>query len=129
MTLRELNQYFNDILKPQDFLPDPSKNGIQVENSDLDKEIHKVAFAVDAALETILRAKETGADVLVVHHGIFWNDAFTLTGSAYKKIKALMENDIALYAAHIPLDANKEVGNNYGLANRLGLQNQEEFGF
>ena len=129
MTLRELNQYFNDILKPQDFLPDPSKNGIQVENSNLDKEIHKVAFAVDAALETILRAKETGADVLVVHHGIFWNDAFTLTGSAYKKIKALMDNDIALYAAHIPLDANKEVGNNYGLANRLGLQNQEEFGF
>ena len=129
MTLRELNQYFNDILKPQVFSDDPSMNGIQVQNSDMDKPINKVAFAVDACLESILRAKEAKADVLVVHHGIFWNDAFTLTGSAYKKIKTLIDNDIALYAAHIPLDANKEVGNNYGLANRLGLQNQEEFGF
>ena len=128
MTLRELNQYFEDILRPQDFLGDPSMNGIQVQNSDLDKPIKKVAFAVDAALETILRAKEAKADVLVVHHGMFWGQSFTLVDSAYKKIKTLMDADIALYAAHIPLDANKEIGNNYGLANRLGLTQLEGFG-
>ena len=69
MTLRELNQFFNEILRPQDFSDDPSMNGIQVQNSDMDKPIKKVAFAVDACLETILRAKEAKADVLVVHHG------------------------------------------------------------
>ena len=58
MTLRELNQYFNEILRPHDFSDDPSMNGIQVQNSDMDKPIKKVAFAVDACLETILRAKE-----------------------------------------------------------------------
>lgn len=129
MTLRELNQFFNEILRPQDFSDDPSMNGIQVQNSDMDKPIKKVAFAVDACLETILRAKEAKADVLVVHHGIFWGSSYTLVGSAYEKIKSLMDADMALYAAHLPLDANKEVGNNYGLAKRLGLQNLEGFGF
>ena len=61
MTLRELNHYFNEILRPQDFSDDPSMNGIQVQNSDMDKPINKIAFAVDAALETILRAKEAKA--------------------------------------------------------------------
>lgn len=129
MTLNELDKYFRSFLKIEDFAADPSMNGIQIQNANpAEKEIKKVAFAVDACEATALAAVEQGADVLFVHHGLFWGFSEPITGAFYKKISAFVKNDLALYACHIPLDANNPYGNNYGLANRIGLKNLEPFG-
>lgn len=129
MTLNELDAYFRSFLKIDDFPADVSKNGIQIQNSEpCKKEIKKVAFAVDACQETALKAAETGADVLFVHHGLFWPETGVLEGAAYKKFAPFLKNDVALYACHIPLDANNPYGNNYGLAARIGLKNLRPFG-
>ena len=126
MNQHELDKYFRSFLNIEMFQSDVSKNGIQVENSGL--EIKKVAFAVDACEETISRAAEWGAQMLFVHHGLFWGHEQTITGIHYRRIASLIKNDIALYACHIPLDANKLCGNNYGLAARLKLSDLEPFG-
>ena len=73
MTLTELNNFLNNFLHKENFPHDPSLNGIQIQNSQPDtKEIKKVAFAVDACESTAKIASDQGADVLVVHHGLFW---------------------------------------------------------
>lgn len=129
MTLNQLNNFFNDFLKKEDFPGDPSLNGIQIENSSPDsREIKKIAFAVDACEATAKIAAEKGADVLVVHHGLFWGGCQTITGSHYKRISAFIKNDLGLIAYHLPLDANIPYGNNYGMASALGLKNIVPFG-
>ena len=129
MTLHELDSWFNSFLRKEDFAADISLNGIQIENSAPDeKQIKKIAFAVDACEKTAKIAAENGADVLFVHHGLFWGHCQTVTGTFYKRIAAFIKNDLALCAYHIPLDANNPYGNNYGLAARLGLKNCEPFG-
>lgn len=129
LTLVQLNNYFNDFLKKEDFPGDPSRNGIQIENSSPDtKEIKKIAFAVDACEATALEAAKQGADVLFVHHGLFWGDCEPIVGHIYKRYSAFLKNDLALIAYHLPLDANNPFGNNYGLASRIGLKNLEPFG-
>lgn len=129
MTLNDLDVYFRSYLNLDDFLADPSKNGIQISNSLPDtKQIKKIGFAVDACEATALIAKEKNCDMLFVHHGLFWGHEQPIVGSHYKRISAFIKNDIALYACHIPLDANKIVGNNYGLASMLNLQNKQDFG-
>lgn len=129
MTLSQLDEYFRSFLDMEGYRKDPSLNGIQVENSAAGtKELGRVAFAVDACLETIQRAAQAGADVLFVHHGFFWGQCQRLTGSHYRRIRLLLDNDMALYACHLPLDASQEVGNNYGLARRLGLVDVVPFG-
>lgn len=129
MTLHQLDDYFRRFLNMEHYRGDPSLNGIQVENSQPEgKEIRKVAFAVDACQETISRAAAAGADLLFVHHGFFWGQCQTITGAHYQRIRQLLENDMALYACHIPLDAHELVGNNYGLARRLELQDMRPFG-
>ncbi len=129
MTLTELDRYFNTFLQRENFSADPSRNGIQIANSAPDsKQITKVAFAVDACEATARQAAQAGAQLLFVHHGLFWGGCDTITGIHYKRIKAFLKNDLALYASHIPLDANAEVGNNYGIAARLGLEDVQPFG-
>ena len=129
MTLFELDAYFNSFLKKENFPNDISRNGIQIQNEAPDrKPISKVAFAVDACEATALEAVSLGADVLFVHHGLFWGDCTVLTGSQYKRIAAFIKNDIALCAYHIPLDAHEKLGNNAGLADRIGLKKKEPFG-
>lgn len=129
MTLKELDEYFNAFLKKENFPSDPSSNGIQVSNSDPEnKQIKKVAFAVDACTATAKEAAKQGADLLFVHHGLFWGGCETITGVHYNRISTFIKNDLALYASHLPLDANALVGNNYGLAARIGLQDLHPFG-
>ena len=129
MTLRELDNYFNSFLKKEDYANDIAINGIQVENSEPDKkEIKKIAFAVDACEATEKIAAELGADLLFVHHGLFWGHCQPITEALYKRVSTLINKDMALCAYHIPLDANNPYGNNYGLASRLGLTNLEPFG-
>ncbi len=105
---------------------DASLNGLQVGRAEA--EIKRAAFAVDACMESFRRAAEAGAQLLFVHHGLFWAKALALTGDLYRRIRFLMENDLALYAAHLPLDMHPEFGNNAGLAKDLGLVDSEPFG-
>ena len=129
MTLKDFDTWVNSFLRKEDYEKDISLNGIQIQNSDPDsKQIKKVAFAVDACEATALAAVKQGADVLFVHHGLFWGHCNTITGSFYKRISAFIKNDLALCAYHIPLDANNPYGNNFGLAAKLGLVNCEQFG-
>jgi dinuclear metal center YbgI/SA1388 family protein len=104
---------------------DPSLNGLQVEGA---VEVVKVAVAVDSSLSTFEQAAELGADMLIVHHGLFWGEALAVTGTHKRRLELLFEQGINLYAAHLPLDAHKEVGNNWGLARILGLDELEDFG-
>lgn len=129
MNLIEIDEFFNSFLHKENFSADPSLNGIQIQNSEPEKkQIKKIAFAVDACEATALAAVEEGADVLFVHHGLFWGGCEKITGSHYKRIAAFVKNDLALCAYHIPLDANNPYGNNFGMAARLGLQNTKAFG-
>lgn len=129
MTLNELDAYFNAFLKKELYAADPSRNGIQIANADPDHtQIATVAFAVDACEASARRAAQAGAQVLFVHHGLFWGDCQPITGIHYRRIKAFLDADLALYASHIPLDANADVGNNFGLAARIGLQDVRPFG-
>lgn len=129
MTLNQFNQWANDFLKMENFPSDPSRNGIQIQNSSPDeKQIKKIAFAVDACLETAEGAAKEGADILFVHHGLFWGGCDVLTGNHYKRLASFIKNDLALIAYHIPLDANNPYGNNWGLAARLNPEKTEAFG-
>lgn len=129
MNLYEFDNFLNSFLKKENYLSDPSRNGIQIQNSDpSEKQIKKIAFAVDASEQTAKMAAEENADVLVVHHGLFWGDCTPITGSMYKRISTFIKSDLALIAYHIPLDANNPYGNNYGLAEKLGMKNLEDFG-
>lgn len=101
-------------------------NGIQVSRSNLP--IQKIAYAVDASLEVIQEAVHQKVDVLFVHHGFFWGKPIPINHTMYEKVKLLLENDIALYAVHLPLDAHMSMGNNAQLAFRLGMKHIVEFG-
>ena len=127
MKLAQFVEKMSEILEIGNYVnADSSQNGLQV--GDLDAEIRKVAFAVDASLATIKAAAEQGADVLFTHHGMFWNRSLTITGRHYARIKALLDNNLALFACHLPLDAHMEYGNNAQMAKYLKLKNVQPFG-
>lgn len=102
---------------------DISLNGLQVGGKN--REIKIIGFAVDACLATIEKAVEDKIDVLIVHHGLYWGQPVPITGNFYKKIELLINNNIDLYAIHLPLDANMRVGNNIAMAKALNLVNIE----
>lgn len=124
MEQKALIAYLDEYLQIQAY-QDASANGLQVENSG---RLTRVGLAVDAALEPILLAAEEGCDLLLVHHGLFWGAPVRLTGYLFKRVRALIRSDIALYAAHLPLDAHEEVGNNAQIARRLSLAEVSPFG-
>ena len=105
---------------------DDSLNGIQVGRSP--SPVERVAFAVDACAESIRRVIDEKAQVLFVHHGLFWGQSSRIVGSLLERIRLLVDADIALYACHLPLDKHPEVGNNAVLAAMLGLSELEGFG-
>jgi len=94
-------------------------NGIQVES---DADIVKVAAAVDLRERTIRLALDAGANLLLVHHGLFWRGLQPLRGPHYRRIHALLTSGMALYSSHLPLDAHAEIGNNVLLARELALE-------
>jgi dinuclear metal center YbgI/SA1388 family protein len=127
MKIEEIDRYFRELLPIADLRSaDVSMNGVQVACSD--KEITRVGFAVDACMESFQRAATLGIDLLFVHHGLFWGAPLALSGSHYRRVKFLLDNDIALYAAHLPLDMHSTYGNNAGMASALDLDNMEPFG-
>jgi len=100
-------------------------NGLQLANGGT---ISRVTAAVDLCDATVQMAAQQGADLLLVHHGLFWGGLQPLTGRAYRRVAGLIKHNIALYSAHLPLDVHPEVGNNAVLAHRLGVARRGEFG-
>ncbi|MEY5025965.1 MAG: hypothetical protein RLZZ244_1493 [Verrucomicrobiota bacterium] len=98
-------------------------NGLQLQNSG---KVTRIAAAVDACESVMQDAVVAGADLLVVHHGLFWNSG-PLTGAMYRKVRVAMENDLAVYSAHLPLDVHPEVGNGVLLARAVGLKKLQPF--
>lgn len=117
--LTEICEFLDESLKTseiQDY--SGAVNGLQLESPG---KVSKVAAAVDASLPVIDKALAAGADLLVVHHGLFWQGVQPLTGAIYRKIRAAMDGGMAIYSSHLPLDVHPEWGNNVGLAKAMGL--------
>lgn len=93
-----------------------SQNGLQVANNGI---ITKIGTAVDCDLQTIEEAVKNKVDFLIVHHGLFWNPSRQVTNIGYKKMKLLMDNNIAVYSSHLPLDFHETLGNNMLLAKEI----------
>lgn len=118
-TLAPIATELDSLLRSADIPDYPQAiNGVQVETQ---AEILKVAAAVDLRERTITGAIDAGANLLLVHHGLFWGGLQPLRGPYYRRIHALLAAGIGLYSSHLPLDAHPEIGNNVLLARELGL--------
>ncbi len=126
MRLDQLVRYLDDYLRVQAVPDAPNAlNGLQVANHG---QVTRVVAAVDLCQATIENAAAERADLLLVHHGIFWKGLEPLVGRAYERVAALVRHNIALYSAHLPLDCHPDVGNNPLLARALGVSPRGEFG-
>lgn len=126
MRLRDVTDYLDAYLRIAE-VPDYENalNGLEVENAG---EVTRIAAAVDASEAAITAAAGRGCDLLLVHHGLFWDGNRPVTGRRYRRLRGLMEAGIAVYSAHIPLDVHPEVGNNACLARELGVEVEGRFG-
>jgi len=124
--LKEVVEFLDGYLRV-DEIPDypGAHNGLQVASR---SPVEKVAAAVDACQATVEDAAAAGAQLLLVHHGLFWGDPLPVTGRTYRRLRACFDADLAVYSAHLPLDVHDEVGNNVLLAARLGLEVEGRFG-
>jgi dinuclear metal center YbgI/SA1388 family protein len=124
--LSELVAHLDEYLRI-DQVPDSENalNGLQVAGR---RHVRNMAVAVDASEAAILAAVAAEADLLLVHHGMFWDGNLPVTGRRYRRLAPLLASGMALYAAHLPLDVHEEVGNNAVLARRLGLDIRGTFG-
>ena len=124
--LSEVVGYMDEYLRVAD-VPDyeGAHNGLQVENSGT---VNRVGAAVDASERTVLEAVRRGCDLLLVHHGLFWDGRAKVTGRRYRKLQPLLSADVAVYSSHLPLDVHEEVGNCAVLARELGIELEGRFG-
>jgi dinuclear metal center YbgI/SA1388 family protein len=126
LKLKELCRYLNDFLPSHD-VSDYCLNGLQIEGK---SHINQLATAVSASLETIEAAVEHHVDVLIVHHGLFWQrDSYAIQGVKRKKIALLLDQGISLLAYHLPLDMHPQVGNNWKAAQDLGWADIQPFAY
>jgi dinuclear metal center YbgI/SA1388 family protein len=125
ISLEELARYTDSLLETSSTPDYPNAvNGLQVSNR---SPIRKIAAAVDLSTRTIQGAIGSGANLLFVHHGMFWGGLKPMTGSSYRRVQMLIEADLAVYASHLPLDRHPTLGNNALLAKELGLQPSAPF--
>jgi len=99
-------------------------NGLQIENSD---RVTKIGAAVDVSTRVLMEGAKRDVDLLLLHHGLLWSGLQPVTGALYRQLKLALENDIALYSAHLPLDIHPKVGNNAQLATAIGLRSTAPF--
>jgi dinuclear metal center YbgI/SA1388 family protein len=103
---------------------DGALNGLQMENRG---GITRIAATVDATLATVRLASKAKADLLLVHHGLFWSPSHPWTGRKYELLQALLESNLAVYSSHLPLDAHPKLGNNAQLCAALGFKKLRPF--
>lgn len=101
-------------------------NGLQVENRG---KVHRLAAAVDASVTTVRLAVAAGADLMLVHHGLFWGASHPWTGRRYELLRLLLDHDVAVYSSHLPLDVHPRLGNNARLCATLGFRQPKPFFF
>ena len=115
----ELEQYLEQLLKPAQ-IKDYAPNGLQIQGRD---KITKIVTGVTASQALINKAIDEKADAIIVHHGYFWkNEPYVIRGMKHTRIKALLDNDINLFAYHLPLDIHPTLGNNAQLAKLLNIE-------
>ncbi|MCW8995771.1 MAG: Nif3-like dinuclear metal center hexameric protein [Psychromonas sp.] len=118
MKNRKLANKLDQLLEIHQF-KDYCPNGLQIEGVE---QVKKIITGVTANQALIDIAIEKNADAILVHHGFFWKgESQEIVGMKYKRIKALIENGINLYAYHLPLDVHPELGNNAQLAKLLAI--------
>ena len=119
LTSTDLADYIDELLDTSGTPDYPNAlNGLQLENR---SPIRGIAAAVDFSTRTVEGAIESGANFLIVHHGMFWGGLTRLSGPTYRTLRTMIENDIAVYSSHLPLDRHPTMGNNVLLAEELGL--------
>lgn len=124
--LPDLVGYLDEYLAVREVPDYPNAfNGLQVEGRE---EVRRVLTAVDVSVASVEEAVAWGADLLVVHHGLFWNGLQPIVGRFRRRLQPLLRENISLYSVHLPLDVHPEVGNNARLARLLGLTLGERFG-
>ena len=124
ITRNELVAFLDESLNLKDFSGDYSNNGLQIEGGNI---VKKAIFGVDACQALFDAAVERNADFIFTHHGISWGSEPRLwTGFTAKRFSTLFKNNISLYGAHLPLDANGDFGNNRVLSDIAGLANLEK---
>lgn len=124
-TVHEIAEYADELLQSK-ITPDypNALNGLELENR---SEITGIAAAVDFSTRTIKGAIAKNANLLVVHHGMFWEGSKHFAGASYSRLRLLLENDMAVYSSHLPLDRHPTLGNNVLLARQLGLEPSSTF--
>lgn len=126
LTLKELRRTLDELL-PSNNVADYAPNGLQVEGKE---HVRSLATAVSVSLETIKAAIEQKVDVLIVHHGLFWQrESYVIQGTKRKKLSLLLEHGISLFAYHLPLDMHPQIGNNWKAAKDLGWLDLHPFAY
>lgn len=123
--LEKIVGYCEQLLKNAEFEDYPGAiNGLQVQNNGT---VSRVAAAVDGSTATVRLAIKAGADLLIVHHGLFWTPSHPWTGKRFELMRDLLDNNLAVYSSHLPLDAHPRLGNNRLLCDALGLKKLRPF--
>ena len=123
--LAEVTRYCDRLLRTRQFTDwEGAVNGLQAENRGA---VTRIAAAVDASLATARLAVAAKADLMIVHHGLFWRSGHPWTGARYEMMRLLLENNLAIYSSHLPLDAHPRLGNNVRLCAALGLKRLKPF--
>ena len=118
-SLDDVARHLDGMLRTREVPDYPgAMNGIQVEH---EGPVTRCAVAVDASVQTIDAAIAGGANLLVVHHGLFWGGSQPLRGRVFQRARRLIAHDVAVYASHLPLDLHPTIGNNALMARELGL--------
>lgn len=124
-SISTIARYLDDLLRTEQTPDYPTAlNGIQLVNRG---GVRRVAAAVDFSRRTIEGAIAADANLLLVHHGMFWGGLQPLRDAQYERLTLLFRHDIAVYSSHLPLDAHPELGNNVLLARALGLEPRAGF--
>ena len=120
MILKAVIDHLNSTLRIAE-LPDYSNavNGLQLDNRS--GNVTRVVAAVDATLPVVKKAIAAGADLLIVHHGMFWSGLQPWTGANFERMSLALENNLAIYSAHLPLDVHPMLGNNACIARAMQL--------
>src|SRR2546423_3548466 len=127
ISLASVVRHCDRLLRTDDFGDwEGAVNGLQAENRGT---ITRVAAAVDASLATVKLAVAAKADLMIVHHGLFWGPSHPWTGKRHELLRLLLENNLAVYSSHLPLDAHPKLGNNAQLCAALGFKKTFPFFF
>ena len=124
-SLQTIVDHLDSILDPAAY-DDYGPNGLQVPGRE---RVETVVTGVSANAELFARAREAEADLVLVHHGLFWaGPPRPLDRASKRRLQLLFDADMSLVAYHLPLDGHAEHGNNALLAEAIGCEAHEPFG-